>query len=179
MESNIPETDKYISGLTDYYREKLKNFQNTINPVKLLEIGVDKGGGLFFFSRNLFTNAQFFGIDIIEPETLPPNTIFENIHQRDEEKLRKFAEKYGPFDIVIDDASHRVRETKICLNIFWNHLNSFGWYFIEDWGVYKYQPTSLNEDFNKMASELLFYWYRSLEIIYNSPPKFSVIAIQK
>lgn len=49
---------------------------------------------------------------------------------------RIIADEMGgqPIDLVIDDASHFLRETRASFNILFPHLAANGTYIIEDWG---------------------------------------------
>lgn len=52
--------------------------------------------------------------------------------QADKQLLTGLAERYGGFDVIIDDASHIGRLTRQSWEILWPHLLPGGWYFIED-----------------------------------------------
>jgi hypothetical protein len=127
------DTDKFAIGIIELYErlfEKLKNKQ-----IALLEIGVWHGGSLQYFS-NFFRNGMIVGIDLQQPSLrLPDNVEFRSIDQNDSDALRQLAEEKGPFDIVIDDGSHRRRETSNCFDVLWRYVKEEGAYIIEDWAV--------------------------------------------
>jgi hypothetical protein len=41
-------------------------------------------------------------------------------------------DNYGPFDVIIDDASHLSSKTIESFELLWPHLKSGGWYVVED-----------------------------------------------
>ena len=52
--------------------------------------------------------------------------------QNDKVLLNKLAEKYGKFDIIIDDGSHVSRHIINSFNILFDHLSKNGLYIVED-----------------------------------------------
>jgi hypothetical protein len=127
------DTDKFETGMIDFYEQLFRSLKD--KPVKFLEIGVSHGGSLQYFS-DFFKNGQIFGIDIIGP-TLPlkDNAQFMLMDQNDKCGLKKFAEEKGPFDVIVDDASHRRKETSNCFEVLWKYVKPNGVYVIEDWGA--------------------------------------------
>jgi hypothetical protein len=107
--------------------------------IKLLEIGVHKGGSLELW-RDYFPHGVITGIDIKLPEHFVPGEriqVFQG-NQADTWFLSEVANKVAPegFDIIIDDASHIGQLTKTAFwHLFENHLKSGGLYAIEDWGT--------------------------------------------
>jgi hypothetical protein len=107
--------------------------------VKLLEIGIYKGGSLLLW-RDYFPRGTIVGIDLQLPDTLADE---ERIHifqgnQKDTAFLSKVANQTAPegFDIIIDDASHLGELTKVAFwHLFDNHLKPAGLYVVEDWGT--------------------------------------------
>lgn len=84
-------------------------FQKFIgSDMKILEIGVYKGGSLQMWKDYFGEKATVVGIDI-NPQCKQFEK--ENIHicigsQADREFLLSVSEQWGPFDIVVDDGSH-------------------------------------------------------------------------
>lgn len=185
-----PTTDKYISGLAEYYKKEFSSFCNNFeNPIHVLEIGVDKGGGLFLYEeilKGLSPKVYFYlyGIDIKQPDTIPDNTIFQIINQTDSKSLNNFGKSIGNFDIIIDDGCHYGVETQNCLNIFWKYLNKNGIYYIEDWGAcfepaYCGRFSSMKLFAKNIIDCLEDIKVSNMNIIYNPSPSFSVIKLQK
>ena len=107
--------------------------------IKLLEIGVRKGGSLKLWC-DYFPRATIVGIDLTLPEQFVSGEriqIFEG-NQADRAFLSEVANRTAPegFDIIIDDASHIGELTKTTFwHLFDHHLKPGGLYAIEDWGT--------------------------------------------
>jgi hypothetical protein len=129
------DTDKLENGLLAEYETRFANLRS--EPVTMLELGVDRGGSLRFWSD--FFDAP--GTTIVGIDLQPPSIAFaQNVHvyrcnQADKQALHRIAESHGPFDLIIDDASHRTKETKVSFSALWPHLTVGGTYVIEDWAV--------------------------------------------
>ena len=131
------DTDKIAHNYFKWYDPILTPWID--KEIKLLEIGVYKGGSLQLWS-DYFPLGTIVGIDLKLPTDFAPG---ERIHvfegsQADEQFLSKVANHTAPggFDIIIDDASHIGELTKIAFwHLFDNHLKPGGLYVIEDWGT--------------------------------------------
>ncbi len=130
-------TDKITHRYLDVYDPILAPWVG--GHIKLLEIGVHKGGSLKLW-RDYFPLGVIFGIDIKLPEHFVAGEriqVFEG-SQSDKRFLSEVANKVAPegFDIIIDDASHIGELTKTAFwQLFDNHLKPGGLYVIEDWGT--------------------------------------------
>jgi SAM-dependent methyltransferase len=123
-----------------YYRVYEKKFAPLKNlPVKLLELGVAKGGSLKLW-RDYFETGTIVGLD---SEAMPQKDSANQLHiykgkQEDITLLDTIRDECAPegFDIIIDDASHLAEPTRTS---FWHllkhHLKPGGIYVIEDWGT--------------------------------------------
>jgi SAM-dependent methyltransferase len=131
------DTDKINHHYLDLYAPMLAPWRD--KPVRLLEIGILKGGSLRLW-KDYFPQGIIAGIDLTLPADFAPA---ERIHlfegsQTDLPFLARVANSVAPegFDIIIDDASHMGAETKAS---FWHlidkHLKPGGLYVIEDWGT--------------------------------------------
>jgi len=103
----------------------------------LLEIGIREGHSLKYWSH-FFKNPEtkIIGIDINIPDGSFNNKIvMYECNQNDSYGLKNIAEKYGLFDIVIDDGSHEKLETENCFHVLWNYVSPGGYYVIEDYRV--------------------------------------------
>ena len=110
----------------------------TSRPMRILEIGVLNGAGLRLW-RRYFSHADtvVVGIDI-----LPGCARFESPNegirvrigsQADPKFLQKLIEEFGPFDLIIDDGSHRSSHMIASFNcLFADGLKESGIYFVED-----------------------------------------------
>ena len=114
-------------------------------PITLVEYGVGgydaagkpcptAGGASLRMWADWFPNATIIGVD-----NCPKILDFEgrNIHiwlgdQADPNVADALAEQFGPFDVVIDDASHLSRLTIATFKATWRHIKPGGFYVCED-----------------------------------------------
>lgn len=131
------ETDKIKHCYLELYDPILSAW--TDREVKLLEIGIHKGGSLKLW-RDYFPHGMIVGIDLKLPEGFAPGEriqVFEG-SQADTRFLSEVTGKTAPegFDIIIDDASHIGELSKTTFwHLFDHHLKPGGLYAIEDWGT--------------------------------------------
>jgi hypothetical protein len=106
--------------------------------MRILEIGVLNGAGLRLW-RSYFSHPDtvVVGIDIL-PGCAQFESIGEGIHvrigsQADPKFLHLVVKEFGPFDLIIDDGSHRSSHMIASFNsLFADGLNDSGIYFVED-----------------------------------------------
>lgn len=108
-------------------------------PIKLLEIGIGgynvpkRGGESLKTWAEYFPNGQITGLDIENKSFLNTGRIMTwKGSQTDVEFLRRLSDVDGPFDIVIDDGSHRQDHVLITFHALFPLLRSGGIYVIED-----------------------------------------------
>ncbi len=101
---------------------------------RVLEIGVNDGSSLLMW-RDYFTEAHIYGIDKKKSFFIEDRITTFQGDQMDGEALREMAAKNGPFDVVIDDASHLGAETACCFRSLIDYVVPGGLYIIEDWGT--------------------------------------------
>ena len=145
------ETDKSSLGhnYVKYYSiffEALKE-----NPIKLLEIGIDKGGSLRMW-QEYFPNSVIHGIDIINCTKYESNQIKTHIvDQSKVSDLRLFIENWKDyFDVIIDDGSHRSMDIILSFSELFPYLKSGGYYIIED-TLWDYK----NLEMSKLSTKLI------------------------
>ena len=131
------DTDKVKHHYLDVYDPILGAWRD--NEVKLLEIGVHRGGSLQLW-RDYFPRGIVVGIDLKLPENFVPGERIQLFKgsQEDTQFLSAVAGRVAPegFDIIVDDASHIGELTKITFwHLFEHHLKPGGLYAIEDWGT--------------------------------------------
>jgi hypothetical protein len=131
-------TDKF--GYHDYtpnYHAMFARFRD--RPVRLLEIGVggygaeDRGGESLATWRDYFPEGRIVGIDI-ERKVLdlgPRVRIFKG-SQVDAEFLAEVVREEGPFDLIIDDGSHRNEHVIETFKRLFPTLAPGGIYAVED-----------------------------------------------
>ena len=134
-ESSYP-SDKFIKDLEvyDLYFSYFKTQKESIN---ILEIGVKKGGSLYAWKKYFGDQANnIVGIDI-NPSCKKMQDSSQNIFidigdQGDSQFLHSVNEKYGPFDIIIDDGSHIQKHHQSSLSTLFPLMPENSLYCIED-----------------------------------------------
>ena len=159
-------TDK-SSLLHDYLRkyEKYLPFDRE-EPIKILEIGVLEGESLCVWKK-YFPNSKIIGIDInpyckkFESE----DVTVEIGSQFDSEFLKMIGEKYGPFDMVLDDGSHINEHVIFSFKELFKYVKPQGVYIVEDvvtsyWEQYggaRYGQGTMIEYFKSVVDEVNFF----------------------
>jgi hypothetical protein len=138
---NKYDTDKNsrFHNYTRQYATLLDNFRD--KPIKYLEIGVLNGCSIKA-CRELFKNATcILGVDINDKcKTYQDitNSIFVEIGDAtDPAFIKLITEKYGTFDVILDDGSHRNRDVIKSFELLFPLLNDNGLYIVEDTICYK------------------------------------------
>ncbi|MEO0752854.1 MAG: class I SAM-dependent methyltransferase [Pseudomonadota bacterium] len=114
------------------YDRYLGRYRGT--PVRMLEIGVNKGGSLQMWRRFLGPDAVLFGVDI-NPDCAALNGLSGQVRigsQTDAGFLRDVVEEMGGVDVVLDDGSHKMRHIAASLYTLFPMLEVYGTYLIED-----------------------------------------------
>ena len=111
-------------------------------PVRILEMGVWRGGSLELWRQYFGPEAVIFGIDIDEVIlSLGIDSAEVRVgSQTDEAFLRTVVEEMGGVDVVIDDGSHQSKDVIASLRILFPLLADGGRYVIEDLHT-SYWPT--------------------------------------
>lgn len=125
------ETDKIGWHTYDPVYERLfRERKYTIESV--LELGIFRGGSLRAF-RDYFPDANIYGMDIDPHTMIHGESRIETMvgSVRDPEALAT-AGKWGPFDLIVDDASHVTIDQYYALKRLWQHIRIGGYYIIED-----------------------------------------------
>ena len=124
----------------DFYHERIGKLAdesrlNTLDqPLRILEIGVWRGGSLQLWRDYFGDNAIIFGIDIEEAcRELPGIGCEIRIgSQTDAVFLNRVVDEMGGVDIVIDDGSHMCADVVTSFQALWPRLSEGGFYFVED-----------------------------------------------
>jgi demethylmacrocin O-methyltransferase len=131
-------TDKGPSahGYTVHYQRHLGTRRR--EHLTILEIGVggdetNTGGVSLRMWRSFFPAATIIGADLYSKQ-LPPErriTIVQG-DQGDTAFLDDLGRRFGPFDVVIDDGSHRGEDIVASFDALWPQVRQRGLYVIED-----------------------------------------------
>ena len=116
-------------GFLEIYDKYFKDYQD--KEIKILEIGVDKGASLRIW-REYFSKAIICGLDIDKKDFEIENVDIIVGDQSNLDILSKIVSKYGSFDIIIDDGSHRNEHVIKSLEYLFDYLNYEGFYIVED-----------------------------------------------
>lgn len=108
-----------------------------LTPIRLLEIGVFRGGSLHMWREYLHPESTVVGIDInadCRAYDRPDQNVHVRIGSQDNEHfLRSVVAEFGPFDVIIDDGSHMATHTiKAFRELFHSGLRDDGSYIVED-----------------------------------------------
>lgn len=114
-----------------------KTYEELFEPrrhecLTLLEIGVYLGSSIRSWLE-YFPIAQIVGIDS-DPKfpAMTARYAFFQGRQEDPVFLKDVVREKGPFDIVIDDGSHRPIDQRASFEVLWPHVRPRGYYVIED-----------------------------------------------
>ena len=150
--------DKLIQGhnYSQFYEKHLSKFKNKSN-LNILEIGSLRGAAAasFFYYFNK-PNIVCADINPFQNKIFSKNIrkIFIDTQSKQIiHNLNKHLNK--SFDIIIDDASHNVRDQIITFNEFFKKVNHGGLYIIEDTAQYKASPHLDPDNLNSGIREFL------------------------
>jgi hypothetical protein len=103
-------------------------------PVRILEIGIYRGGSLDMWRWVFGDQVTLVGIDIDEDAkaAADPRHVVEIGDQTDADFLRRVAEEHGPFDIIIDDGGHEMQQQIVTAETLFPLLADGGVFLCED-----------------------------------------------
>ena len=124
-------TDKNILGYIPLYVDSFEKYRQSIKL--FLEIGVWQGESLKSW-RDYFPNAHIIGVEIdskaVKIEKNESRISVEIGDSTNANFVNRLVKKYGSFDIILDDGSHRSVDMRKSFKLFWPHTNLV--YCIED-----------------------------------------------
>lgn len=150
-------THQKDASLVESY-EKLWQMYPTFAPVKVLELGICRGGGLAIW-RELFPDAEVHGVDHDLYQVMP----WTVAHFREDSRIcvhdmhlpsARVAE-LGEFDLIVDDGEHGPGAVFPAFQQCWPMLRPGGLYVVEDWRQEFLKPQELVTYF---ASRLVGDW---------------------
>jgi len=167
----------------DIYEKYLSTYRNT--EVKMLEIGVSKGGSLELWRNYLGDKATIHGIDI-DPKCAALVNSPNQVHigsQDDPVFLHDVVAKMGGVDVVLDDGSHIGRHQIASFNALFPLLPEGGLYMIEDMHT-SYWPGNFEGGFRRRGTAIEFIkdviddlhgWYHDRKL--GTPARDEVYAV--
>lgn len=138
--------NKYGSDKSSYFHNYSRQYEQLFKPyrnkdITYLEIGVFMGESLLTM-REVFKNAKYIvGIDI-NPECKKYEDVNNNIFieigdATDINFIEYIINKYGGFDIILDDGSHVNKDMIKSFELLFPCINNNGLYIVEDLVTYK------------------------------------------
>lgn len=151
------------------YESALAPFRS--RPIRMLEIGVARGGSLQMWRRFLHPESTIVGIDI-DPSTQQFDDPSQRVHvrlgsQTDISFLRDVTKEFGPFDVILDDGSHMNSHIVLTFqHLFPMGVAAGGIYMVEDlhsnyWKPYRDSPMSF-ADFIKWLTDAMHAHYQTV-----------------
>ncbi len=133
-------------------------------PIKMLEIGVFRGGSLRMWKKFFHADSVIVGIDIdknCQQHEIADQQVYVRIgSQADPDFLAAVNQEFGPFDIILDDGSHKTHHQLASFNsLFRDALKDGGCYMVEDmhtnyWTSHVDTPESFIEVSKRMVDML-------------------------
>ena len=141
---NKYDTDKNTKfhNYTRQYNTLFKEFRD--KPIKYLEIGVFNGGSIKAFKEAFKNSRCIVGLDIDNRcknyEDVTNNIFIEIGDATNIDFIKSITEKYGSFDVILDDGSHTNKDVIKSFELLFPLLNDNGLYIVEDTICYKSPP---------------------------------------
>lgn len=125
----------------------------------LLEVGVKDGASLRMW-RDWYHLARVVGVDINPPLAIAGCTVL----QMDATMPIVRELLPGPWDVIIDDGSHRTLDQQTTFELLWPTLRPGGWYVVEDihtswWPGYQNAPRNTHDVLRERFPDALL-WSR-------------------
>jgi hypothetical protein len=119
----------------DIYTKHFGRYRD--RPIRMLEIGVFRGGSLRMWKNYFHADSTIVGIDIdksCQAHEIADQNVFVRIgSQADAHFLDEVNSEFGPFDIILDDGSHKTHHQIISFGaLFRSALKDGGCYMVED-----------------------------------------------
>ena len=135
---DIFSSDTDVRKWHHYFDIYIRHFeQYRGRPIRMLEIGVFRGGSLRMWKNYFHADSTIVGIDIdksCQVHEIADKNVFVRIgSQADPHFLDKVNAEFGPFDIILDDGSHKTHHQIISFGaLFRSALKDGGCYMVED-----------------------------------------------
>jgi cephalosporin hydroxylase len=146
MDSLTTIFNKYNSDKNSSFHNYCRQYENILRDyrdkeIKFLELGVFRGESIKIW-REVFPNAKYIvGVDIDSNCKLfeeSNKSIFVEIGDAtNPDFINDINKKYGPFDIILDDASHTNKDVILSFEQLFPLMSDNGVYIVEDTITYK------------------------------------------
>ena len=131
-------SDKFGAHLyTPHYHEILRHLRD--QPIRLLEIGIGgydarhAGGSSLRMWADYFPTATIVGLDYHAKEfDLPERISLEQGSQDEKAVLDRLVDRYGAFDVIVDDGSHEPAHILFSFRNLYPRMAKAGIYIVED-----------------------------------------------
>ena len=119
----------------DIYTRHFERYRD--RPIRMLEIGVFRGGSLRMWKQYFHPDSTIVGVDIDKScaaHEIADQNVFVRIgSQADPNFLAEVNGEFGPFDIILDDGSHKTHHQIVSFGaLFRSALKDGGCYMVED-----------------------------------------------
>jgi cephalosporin hydroxylase len=155
-------TDKW--GAHRYAQHYQRHFDHLrTRPVRVLEIGIGgysrakQGGASLRMWKHFFPQGQIVGLDIHDKSFVEEHRIraYQG-DQTDPELLHRIVAESGPFDIIIDDGSHRPHHIIPTFGILFPLLADDGIYVVEDTQTSYWPEFGGSDDIDEPSTSMNF-----------------------
>ena len=155
MENLTTIFDKYNSDKNSSFHNYCRQYESIMRDyrtkdISFLELGVLNGESIKMW-REVFPNAKrIVGVDITpeckQYENADKSIFIEIGDATNSEFIKYINEKYGPFDIILDDASHINKDIILSFEKLFPLMNDNGLYIVEDTHAYR-NPLLVDSDY--------------------------------
>ena len=143
----------------DIYDRHFSKFRQS--PITMLEIGVFRGGSLRMWKEYFHPDSIIVGIDIDKScaahQAADQNVFVRIGSQADPGFLAEVNSEFGPFDIILDDGSHKTHHQIVSFGaLYRDALKDGGCYMVEDMHTnYWLKHVDSPETFIEVAKQLI------------------------
>jgi len=138
--------DRYDTDKNQRFHDYCRQYDDLLRtyrekPVSFLEIGVYQGESLALWNEVFPNSTKIIGLDI-DPSCQQFEQRSKRIHVEIGDATKKdfvdyVNERHGPFDLVLDDGSHKNVDVIRAFELIFPLLNDNGLYIVEDTICYK------------------------------------------
>ena len=181
-------SNEFVVNKHEWMIARYENLINKLKPKNIFELGIQRGGSCVFFQ--IMANAdKLVAIEIDEERVVLVDQYVKNnglhdnlvlyygVNQSNVKELQQIVHQEfqgKEIDLVVDDASHFLDETRSSFNALFPFLRPGGAYVIEDW-PWAHGKIDLPDDAEALYSEREPLTKLIFEIILACPSTYSFI----